>query len=457
MDVEAQVELPYPTTEVAERTYDDQDFHRAVEAYRFFYPVVSMEGIFNGNRELGLRDGKEAMVVSAGPRHLIFTANSDTPYCGAVLDLQEMGPFVVELPPGPYLGLVNDHHHRWIMDLGVPGPDAGKGGKHLILPPGFKGEIPTGHRVGRSPTYRCLLALRALPQEAGLVGAQQALSRVKVYPLNHPEAAVRFVDVTERTLDGTLLRWEGNLEFWKRLHSVIDSEPALDEYRPLYGVLAALGIEKGQPFAPDARVRRILENAAKFALEQMRVEGFANARTDCLVWKDRRWEWVALVPDSADFETAYFLDLQARDRWFIQAIAVSPAMFRRKVGNGSLYFLTARDENGHYLDGGSSYQLSVPYPVPASLFWSVTAYDARTRSQIQSPQGKAVLSSLLETFQPTAEETVELWFGPQPPSTKSAPWIQTTPKTGFFLYFRIYGPQAASLNGLWKLNDLVRL
>jgi hypothetical protein len=189
----------------------------------------------------------------------------------------------------------------------------------------------------------------------------------------------------------------------------------------------------------------------------MRVEGFANARPDCLVWKDRRWEWVDLVPDSANFETRNFLDLQARDRWFFQAIGVSPAMFRRRVGNGSLYFLAARDEGGTYLDGGQSYQLSVPLPVPASLFWSVTAYDAQTRSQVRTAQNKAVLSSLQETFTPNADGTVDLLLGPRAPANKEAPWIQTAPRTGFFLYFRLYGPEAASLNGTWKLNDLVRL
>lgn len=124
----------FPTQDTATRVFDEQDLQRAVEAYRFFYPTVSAEGIFNGGRELGIEDGKSLMVLSAGPRHAVFTANSDTPYASGALDLKVMGPVVVEVPPGPFIGLLDDHHQRWIADMGIPGPDAGKGGKYLSHP-----------------------------------------------------------------------------------------------------------------------------------------------------------------------------------------------------------------------------------------------------------------------------------------------------------------------------------
>lgn len=444
----------FPTPDTARSVYDEQDFQRAVEAYRFFYPTVSMEGIFNGNRELGIEDGKGLAVLAAGPRHVVFTANSDTPYASGVLDLRAMGPVVVEVPPGPFIGLINDHNQRWVIDMGIPGPDAGRGGKYLVLPPGFSGDVPAGHHVGRSSTYKALLALRALPLAAGTAGALDALRQVKVYPLSNPAAVLAYTDITARALDATPLRWEGQLEYWRRLHAILDAEPPLAEFRPMYGVLAALGVEKGKRFSPGERMQRILEMAARVGLEQMRVEGFASQRADRRVWEDRQWEWVGLVPDNGDFETRDYLDLQARDRWFIQAIIASPAMFRRKVGVGSIYFLAARDQTGAYLDGGNTYKLTVPQPVPASLFWSVTAYDSRTRSQVQTPQDKAVLGSLADTFERSADGSVELYFGPSAPAGREGQWIQTTPGTGFFLYFRIYGPEAASLDGTWKAGDV---
>lgn len=160
------------------------------------------------------------------------------------------------------------------------------------------------------------------------------------------------------------------------------------------------------------------------------------------------------MPDDANFETPDYLDLQARDRWFIQAVVASPAMFRRKVGVGSVYFLAARDRSGAYLDGGRTYKLTVPQPVPAKLFWSVTAYDSQTRSQVQAPQDRAVLGSLQDTLEPNADGSVDIFFGPDAPAGREKQWIQTEPGKGFFLYFRIYGPEAASLDGSWRLNDV---
>jgi hypothetical protein len=449
----------YPTADAVRTIRAEEQLHRAVEAYRYFYPVVSTEGIFNGGRELGIEDGKQLMMMAAGPRHLVFTANSDTPYASGALDLAAAGPMVVELPPGPYIGLVNDHSQRWILDMGIPGPDGGQGGKHLVLPPGFGGAVPDGFHVGRSATWKALLALRALPVGGDQAGALEALRRVKVYLLASPTSVLSFVDVSERAMDCTPLRWEDNIDFWRRLHAVVNAEPPSDEDRPMYGELAALGIARGQPFAPDEGMRVLLEMAAQMALDQMRVEGFASERPDRIVWPDRRWEWVGLVPDDANFETRDFLDLQARDRWFVQAIVTSPAMFRRAAGGGSAYFLAARDGRGAFLDGGKTYRLNVPGPVPAKLFWSVTAYDARTRSQVQAAQDRAVLGSLRDTFQPNADGSVDVYLGPDAPAGEAQrkQWIQTVPGRGFFLYFRVYGPEAACLDGSWKLGDLAAI
>ena len=446
----------FPTPDTARTIYDEQDFQRAVEAYRFFYPTVSAESIFAANRQLGIEDGKGLIVLAAKPHHVVFTANSDTPYASGTLDLSVMGPVAVDLPPGPFIGLIDDHHQRWILDMGLPGPDGGRGGRHLVLPPGFTGSMPAGFHAARAATHKVLVALRALPDKGDTARALDALRHVRVYPLSKPSAPLPYFDVTDRPFDGTPLRWEDNLEYWNRLQSVLDCEPALEEFRPMYGVLAALGIEKGKPLAPDMRMQRILESAARVGLGQMRVEAFASLRPDRAVWQDRRWEWIGLVPNDANFETSSYLDLQARDRWFVQAIIASPAMFRRAVGAGSVYFLAARDNTGAYLDGGRSYKLTVPQPVPAKLFWSVTAYDAKTRSQVQTPQNNAVLGSLRDGFQANADGSVDLHFGPGAPLGKENQWIRTAPGTGFFLYFRIYGPEAASLDGSWKLGDLTR-
>jgi hypothetical protein len=444
----------FPPAEAAKNARDEADFQRAVTAYRFWYPTVSCEGIFNGNREHGLKDNESLVIMSAGPRQVAFTPNSDTPYGAGCLDLTN-GPYVIELPPGPFIGLVNDHHQGWVQDMGLPGPDAGKGGKHLVLPPGYKGEPPAGYHVGRAKSLKVLVALRAMPANGDIKGALNALRAVMIYPLataENPKLS-KFVDITEKAMDGTCLRWEDNLQFWQKLHEVLDAEPVWTQVPGMYGLLTALGIEKGRPFAPDARLKGILEKAARAGRDQMLVAAFASNRPDRLPWEDRKWEWVGLAPNTAQFETKSGIDLEARDRWFAQAIVTSPAMFNRMPGAGSLYWLGNRDATGAYLDGGKTYKLTVPLPVPAGLFWSVTAYDAATRSEIKTAQDKAALRSLFELKDLGDAKSVDLFFGPKAPAGSEGRWIQTNPGKGWFAYFRIYGPQDAVFNGPWKPGD----
>ena len=221
----------------------------------------------------------------------------------------------------------------------------------------------------------------------------------------------------------------------------------------MYGLLAELGIEKGKPFAPDARMRAILERAARAGRDQMLVSAFDSARPDRVNWPDRKWEWVGLVPGSAQFETPSGIDLEARDRWFAQAIVTSPAMFRRTAGAGSLYWLSTRDSSGAFLDGGKSYRLTVPQPVPGKLFWSVTVYDAATRSQVQTDQDKAALRSLFELKDAANDASVDLHFGLAAPAGQEGRWIKTAPGRGWFAYFRIYGPEQAAFDRSWKPGD----
>jgi hypothetical protein len=443
----------FPTSEAAQSARDDADFQRAVIAYRFWYPTISCEGIMNGARELGTKEGTLALQETA-PRHVCFTPNSDTPYGLCILDLKD-GPYVIDIPPGAFIGLVNDHHQGWILDMGLPGPAGAKGGKHLVLPPGYKGEAPSGYFHGTSVSNKVMVAIRSLPPEGDVKAAMNGLRAVKIYPLAsaaNPKP-LQVVDVTDRALDASCLRWEDNIQYWQKLYEVIDAEPLVETFLPMYGELAALGIEKGKPFAPDERMTGLLERAARSGRDQMLVSSFSSVRPDRLAWKDRRWEWVGLVPDSAQFETKSGIDLEARDRWFAQAIVTSPAMFRRTPGAGSLYWFSNREVGGGYLDGANAYRLTIPIPVPGKLFWSVTVYDAATRSEIQTAQGKAALRSLFELKALGDVKSVDLYFGPKAPSGQEGRWIQTIPGKGWFSYFRIYGPDGPAFDGSWRPGD----
>jgi hypothetical protein len=444
----------YPTRETIRHAYDELDLIRATQMYRVFYPTVSGAAIFRGTANVGAVPNKVFGSMDTRPRHVGYTLNSDTPYGAVLLDLH-IGPIVIELPPGPLVGAMMDIHQRWILDMGLPGADAGNGGKHVLLPPGHEGEVPSGYNAGTSASYRAIGAVRAIPQNGDVAAALELLTRVKVHPL-HPSSDwtdPRWIDMTPMPQDTTPHAWEETLRYWQVLHDVVNSEPAVEDYREHYGELAAMGIAKGQPFAPDARMKRILEQAAQNACAQMRVESFADRRPDRIVWKDRQWEWAALRSENGTFDTPDYRDTYARDKWFFQAIAASPAMFRRGAGAGSLYWLGLRDKTGAYLDGTKTYKLTVPQPVPGKLFWSVTVYDTGTRSQIATDQGKAALRSMFELKNKMSEKSVDLYFGPKALIDHEGEWIKTIPGRGWFAYFRIYGPEQAAFDGSWKPGD----
>jgi hypothetical protein len=442
----------YPTAETVRQAYDAADLNRALQCYRFFYPSVAIMATWKANLRGGAVPNHVFVLLEGTPEQLVFTPNSDTPYAGLPLDLS-IGPIVVELPAGPIMSSSNDMNQRWVMDMGLPGPDKGKGGKHLFLPPGYKGPVPAGYHAATSTTNRVLVLLRALPTAQKT--ANEQMQSVKVYPLERPNdwKEPTWISLNKPGLDFTPLTWEDNLKFWVELYDLIEREPAFAEYRNMYGELAELGIAKGKPFAPDARLEAILTKAAQMGNAMLRVQSFADRRPESVVWSDRAWQWAVLRPENGNFDTESYSDNYARQKWLYQAQIQSPAMFSRAPGAGSLYWLGARDRSGAYLDGAKTYKLTVPQPVPAKLFWSVTVYDAVTRSEIATQQNRAALRSLVELEGREKEPTVELYFGPQAPAGHEKDWIQTIPGKGWFVYFRLYGPESAAFDGTWKPGD----
>jgi len=445
----------YPTEATIKKAYDDADLTRAIQAYKFFYPTVSGEGLVKGNDSINIIPNKSFGTLDTKPGQIGFTLNSDTPYGPIPIDLSK-GPMVIDIPKGPLIVVAMDVNQRWVADMGIPGPDAGNGGKHLLLPPAYKGVVPaSGYHVWKSSSDNLTVGIRSLPVGGDVNAAITRIKTVKVYPLNKPAdwKEPKWLDLTNKPQNTTPIGWEKNIKYWENLNDVIQREPIFEGYRNYYGELAVLGIKKGQSFKPDARLKAILEKAAIIANAQMRVQSFADRRSDRVVWKDRQWEWVALRFEDGDFNTPDYVDLDGRETWFFQAIGASPSMFRRKEGGGSLYWLGLKDNAGKYVDGSKTYKLTIPTPVPAKLFWSVTIYDAKTRSQVITDQNKAALRSLFELKDKIGGKTIDLYFGPKAPTGKEGQWIKTVPNVGWFAYFRIYGPETAAFNGSWKPGD----
>ena len=133
-----------PSKETAELALDNLIFLRGVEAFLNGVPMASIHALVEGYKSIGVTEANHMIVtvklMDSNP--LFLKANTDTVYAFSFFDLEKTGPLVFEVPPGTGPGTVNDAFFRFVVDMGATGPDRGKGGKYLILPPGYEGEEP---------------------------------------------------------------------------------------------------------------------------------------------------------------------------------------------------------------------------------------------------------------------------------------------------------------------------
>jgi hypothetical protein len=170
---------------------------RAVEAYKFFYPTLSMALNFEALEEYGARANRGFLIQLTTPDLVVLTQNSDTPYGLGWGDASD-GPVVVEIPKGPVMGVVDDMNFQFVTNMGLVGEEAGAGAKYVFLPPGYDGTIPDGYLARRLKTNHFLICARAPfpdPQQ-GL----DFLRTLRIYPLAEAAdpPANAFTDLSDR-------------------------------------------------------------------------------------------------------------------------------------------------------------------------------------------------------------------------------------------------------------------
>ena len=168
---ELEYEGGYPTAATIQKLYDQLDVQRAAQCYLDLMPAASMQSVLDAHRrDFGVSE-TGGMIVYAEPGEgkaeaIGLTYNTESIYASLCVDLKQMGPTVIEVPP-MVLGVINDGFMRYVADLGNAGPDRGQGGKYLLLPPGYDGAVPDGYFVFRSSTYRNWVMVRGSEQITG--------------------------------------------------------------------------------------------------------------------------------------------------------------------------------------------------------------------------------------------------------------------------------------------------
>jgi len=441
-----------PDEKTAQKVYDNLDFQRGVLAFLNSIQIASMYGMRKGILEFGPPNTTALLFETLmDSKALWLTPNTVNIYMTLWLELKDE-PMVIETPPN-VLGIIDNHWFEYVTDFGNAGPDRGKGGKFLILPPGYKGKVPKGYYVARTSTYGNWVIWRGFQVDGDPAPAVATTKKIfRMYPLSQKDnpPKMNFINVSG-VFNNTIHRMDYGI--FEEINEVVQAEPAESGNPEILGLLASIGIKKGQPFKPDARMKKILTEAADVGAATVRTLA-ARPRDDMFYFYPGEGVWSTPFPGGSH----EFLDngarvLDARAYFHFYATGITPAMTAKMVGKGSQYAVAYMDADGNALDGSKTYRVHLPSNVPAKDFWSFTLYDNQTRAMLQTDQQFPGRASVDKEVVQNADGSYDMYFGPKPPAGKEGNWIQSVPGKGWNMLFRLYGPLQSWFDKTWRPGD----
>lgn len=453
-----------PSHETAELVYDNLDRMRGVDVFLKCMPAASVRQLMLGPEEIGADAYNKVVLVETlmDSKPLFLTANTSTLYATPSINMKEHGPMVLEIPQG-MLGAFNDAWFRYIQDIGPFGPDQGQGGKYLVVPPDYVGSIPEGYFVVSSRTYRVWVFMRGSIANGLEAAVRNIKENLKVYPLSekdNPEP-MEFINGSFQSFNTI---HDNDFHFYEHVNKVIQEEPLEMIDAETRGLLASIGIEKGKPFDPDERMKRILTDAvaignatARSIVWYPRTSGSVDNMKGIEVYPGSNSAWIMGWVDKNVFfngKDGHTMNSDARVMFHYPYTAVTPAMAVTVPGRGSDYAIAYVDDNKLPFDGSETYVLHLPPNPPAKDFWAVTLYDSQTRSMLQTDQPYPTVGSQTEGIRMNEDGSYDVYFGPEPPEGFEQNWLQTIPGKSWFVALRLYGPLEPWIEKAWRPSEI---
>ena len=445
-------EFDLKTANLADRV----SYHRAIETAVWAMPLMNFKFWRDALADAGVGPNDVGYFSKVQDwKFQTATPNNTTPYICIYWNFKD-GPIVVEMPPAiegiGIFGTIMDAWQRPLDDVGAKGRDRGRGAKYLLVPPNYDGPLLPNALVYEQETYYGWTALRpimaggATPEN--LDKATALTKQLKVYPLANADnpPKMKFVDLYGKLLEMTP-KLDGSI--YREIHEMIQEEVVLDRDLAMMGLMARIGIKKGEPFKPDAKLQAMFDQAGPEALRFM-IEQY---HRDLNPWMWEGKKWSMLVPTGAGetewrYEFPSFYDYHARGALFYAIITSI-----KNYGTSTFYLDCAETADGEWLDGGKNYKLVMPPDVPVQDFWAITTYDLETASYLRDIEPSSIDSNM-QGVKKNADGSVDIYFGPKAPEGKESNWLPTDPKRRFFLLARFYGPEPALFDGSFELNNI---
>jgi hypothetical protein len=442
-----------------EQTISERVMHyRAIDAVVWAMPLLNFKTARDGHAAIGA--GYNDIAYHSRIQDWKFqaaTPNDTTPYVNFFWNVKD-GPVVIEIPPSGdgvgIFGTLIDAWQRPLEDVGAAGKDKGRGGKYLVLPPGYDGELLPGAYTIPQKTYNGFAVLRPIIADTSpqsIARATAFAKKIKIYPLsqidNPPEN--RYVDIYGKAMEG-IIKLDGSV--YSELNDIIQEEVVEEKNMAMMGMLSRIGIRKGEPFRPDDAMKKVYASASADAHEFM-IEQYHRVLNP-FVYKGKRWSTLTppgVAETGFTWEFPSLFDYNARGVLYY-AIITSV----KNYGAATYYLDLAEDEDGNWLDGGRNYKLNVPPNVPVRDFWSATVYDLESAAWIRG-MPKLGIASSTEGIVTNRDGSVDIFFGAEAPDGLESNWIPTRKGRRFFLLFRFYGPEAGVFDGSFELNSMETL